>query len=407
MFVDLVGSTALSARLDPEEMREVLARLPGRGRGRGRPLRGPRRQVHGRRRARLLRLAQGARGRGRAGGPGRARRSPRRSAGCATPARRAARGAGRDRDRPRRGRRPRRRGRGPGGGRGRRDPEPGRAAAGAGRARATVVVAERTRRLLGGLFELEDLGRARAQGLRRAGAGLPRARARAGPRAASRRCTARASTPLVGREQELALLLDRWERAKEGEGQVVLLAGEPGIGKSRLVQRPARAARAASRTRRCATSARPTTPDSALHPVIEPARAGGRVRAATTRPSASSTSSRRCSRRRRPDVGEAAPLAGRLLVDPDRGPLPAARPHARSGRRSGRFEALLDQLAGLAARAAGAGGLRGRALGRPDHARAARPGRSSGSQRLPVLRGRHLPARVRAAAGPATRTSPR
>jgi len=43
-------------------------------------------------------------------------------------------------------------------------------------------------------------------------------------------------TPLVGREQEVGLLLDRWERVKEGEGQVVLLSGEAGIGKSRLVQ---------------------------------------------------------------------------------------------------------------------------------------------------------------------------
>jgi predicted ATPase len=42
--------------------------------------------------------------------------------------------------------------------------------------------------------------------------------------------------PLVGREQELALLLDRWNRAQEGEGQVVLLSGPPGIGKSRLVR---------------------------------------------------------------------------------------------------------------------------------------------------------------------------
>ena len=43
-------------------------------------------------------------------------------------------------------------------------------------------------------------------------------------------------SPLVGREPEIALLLERWERAKEGDGQVVLLSGEPGIGKSRVVQ---------------------------------------------------------------------------------------------------------------------------------------------------------------------------
>lgn len=42
-------------------------------------------------------------------------------------------------------------------------------------------------------------------------------------------------TPLVGREEALGLLLQRWEWVKEGEGQVVLLSGEAGIGKSRLV----------------------------------------------------------------------------------------------------------------------------------------------------------------------------
>ena len=43
-------------------------------------------------------------------------------------------------------------------------------------------------------------------------------------------------TPLVGREQEVALLRERWAQVKEGLGQVVLLSGEAGIGKSRLVQ---------------------------------------------------------------------------------------------------------------------------------------------------------------------------
>ena len=47
------------------------------------------------------------------------------------------------------------------------------------------------------------------------------------------RCTANGSPPLVGREHEVGLLLERWAWAKEGDGQVVLLSGEPGIGKSR------------------------------------------------------------------------------------------------------------------------------------------------------------------------------
>ena len=60
MFVDLVGSTALSARLDPEEMREGPSRLSGHGRGRDFALRGACRQVHGRRRLGLLRMADSA-----------------------------------------------------------------------------------------------------------------------------------------------------------------------------------------------------------------------------------------------------------------------------------------------------------------------------------------------------------
>lgn len=46
-------------------------------------------------------------------------------------------------------------------------------------------------------------------------------------------------TPLVGREHEIALLLERWQLAQGGEGQPVLLSGEPGIGKSRILNGPA------------------------------------------------------------------------------------------------------------------------------------------------------------------------
>ena len=51
-----------------------------------------------------------------------------------------------------------------------------------------------------------------------------------------RRGGARALTPFVGREEELGLLARRWERARAGEGQLVLIVGEPGLGKSRLIE---------------------------------------------------------------------------------------------------------------------------------------------------------------------------
>jgi class 3 adenylate cyclase len=97
----------------------------------------------------------------------------------------------------------------------------------------TVVIADSTRRLLGKLFELEDLGAQDLKGI----AGAVRAWAALRPASVASRFEAfHASdlTALVGREEELELLLRRWSKAKTGEGQVVLLSGEPGIGKSRL-----------------------------------------------------------------------------------------------------------------------------------------------------------------------------
>jgi class 3 adenylate cyclase/predicted ATPase len=96
-----------------------------------------------------------------------------------------------------------------------------------------VVIAEGTRRLLGNLFELEDLGAKDLKGI----AGPVHAWAALRASSAEGRFEAlHASglTALVGREEELELLLRRWSRAKSGEGQVVLLSGEAGIGKSRL-----------------------------------------------------------------------------------------------------------------------------------------------------------------------------
>src|SRR6202790_2840043 len=97
----------------------------------------------------------------------------------------------------------------------------------------TVVIAEATRRLLGNLFDLRDLGLKELKGI----AGPARVFAALRASSVESRLEAMHAgglTALVGREEELELLLRRWARAKTGEGQVVLLSGEAGIGKSRL-----------------------------------------------------------------------------------------------------------------------------------------------------------------------------
>jgi class 3 adenylate cyclase len=97
----------------------------------------------------------------------------------------------------------------------------------------TVIIADGTRKLLGNLFELDDLGARELKGI----VGLVRAWAALRASSAASRFEAQHETnlsPLVGRDEELELLLRRWRRAVGGEGRVVLLSGEPGIGKSRL-----------------------------------------------------------------------------------------------------------------------------------------------------------------------------
>jgi len=99
----------------------------------------------------------------------------------------------------------------------------------------TVVVSESTRRLIGDIFELEDLGRQNLKGID------PSTRAFRVVREvrAESRFDARhggAKLPMVGRDQELGLLLDRWRQSVAGEGQVIVLTGEAGIGKSRVTR---------------------------------------------------------------------------------------------------------------------------------------------------------------------------
>jgi class 3 adenylate cyclase/predicted ATPase len=130
----------------------------------------------------------------------------------------------------------------------------------------TVVIADSTRRLLGNLFELEDLGVKDLKGV----AGPARAWAAVRARSVESRFDALHTTgltALVGREEESELLLRRWSRAKTGEGQVVLLSGEAGIGKSRLTAALLERLAAEPHTR-LRHFCSPQRADSALHPFI-------------------------------------------------------------------------------------------------------------------------------------------
>jgi class 3 adenylate cyclase len=130
----------------------------------------------------------------------------------------------------------------------------------------TVVIAESTRKLLGNLFDLQDLAPRDLKGI----AGPVRAWTALRPSSVASRFEALHATgltALVGREEELEILLRHWSKAKTGGGQVVLLSGEAGIGKSRLTAALMERLVGELHTRlRYVCSAQHT--DSALYPII-------------------------------------------------------------------------------------------------------------------------------------------
>src|SRR5271156_3791839 len=206
-----------------------------------------------------------------------------------------------------------------------------------------VVIAEGTRRLLGNLLELEAHGAKDHKGI----AGPVRAFAALRASSAEGRFEAMHGsglTDLVGREEELELLLRRWSRVKNGQGQVVLLSGEAGIGKSRLTA--ALLERLASEPHtRLRYFCSPQHTDSAFYPIIgQMERAAGLARDDTPRArldkldavlAQTSTSKR-----------DAALLADMLsLANDGRYPLLDLAPEPR---RQGTLEALTTQLVGLA-----------------------------------------------------------
>ena len=101
----------------------------------------------------------------------------------------------------------------------------------------TILVTANTHRLISGLFVVEDRGAQALKGIEQP-VQLYRVIQSSGLRGRlEAAAAAHALTPFVGREDELRSLMNRWERALDGEGQVALIVGEAGIGKSRLVQR--------------------------------------------------------------------------------------------------------------------------------------------------------------------------
>jgi class 3 adenylate cyclase/DNA-binding SARP family transcriptional activator len=129
----------------------------------------------------------------------------------------------------------------------------------------TVMVAASTRQLVGNLFDCDDLGQMALDGFSEP---FPAWRVLGPSRVDNRFEALRASTtPLIGRDEELDLLLRRWRQAASGDGRVVLLSGEPGIGKSRLAMELQERLQAEPHTR-VGRFCSPHHQDSALYPII-------------------------------------------------------------------------------------------------------------------------------------------
>ena len=95
-----------------------------------------------------------------------------------------------------------------------------------------VLVTARVQRQVAGLFVAEERGSHTLKGLKEPVTLFRLVRASGGGRHSSQR----APTPLIGRDEEIAMLMRRWERARQGDGQFVMIVGEPGLGKSRLIE---------------------------------------------------------------------------------------------------------------------------------------------------------------------------
>ena len=225
-------------------------------------------------------------------------------------------------------------------------------------------------RLLGNLFELEDLGAKDLKGI----TGPVRAWAALRASSAEGRFEALHTaglTALVGREEELELLLRRWSKAKSGEGQVVLVSGEAGIGKSRLTAALLERLSGEAHTR-LRYFCSPQHTDSAFYPIIgQMERAAGLAH--DDKPQAKLDKLDAVLAQTSTSPANAA-LFAEMLSLPNDGRYPALE-LAPEQRRQRTLEALTSQLAELASTAAGADDFRGCTLDRSHEPGSDRPDR--------------------------------
>jgi tetratricopeptide (TPR) repeat protein len=209
----------------------------------------------------------------------------------------------------------------------------------------TVVISSSTRRLTGGLFDYRDLGTVALKGFAES---VPAWQALGASAAESRFEALRTrTTPLVGRGEEIDLLLRRWERAKGGEGSIVLLSGEPGIGKSRIAETVLERLSGEPHTR-LRLFCSPHHQDTALHPnITQLERAAGFRRDDTDEQRLTKLEAVLALAAN--DLGEAVPLLAGLLSVPigDRYPALDLTPQKRKEKT---LRALVAQVEGLAAR---------------------------------------------------------
>jgi len=206
-----------------------------------------------------------------------------------------------------------------------------------------VVIAAGTRRLVGNLFEYRDLGTVEVKGIARPVPAWQVLRS-SGVESRFEALHGSALTPLVGRGEEIDLLLRRWARAKAGDGQVVLISGEPGIGKSRITAELEQRLRGEQHPR-LRYFCSPYHQNSALYPFIEQlGRAAGFAR--DDPPEARLEKLEAVLALAAPPDEDVALLVDLLsLPGSERHPLPNLNPQRKKERL---LEALVRQLIGLA-----------------------------------------------------------